>query len=284
MIGGVTIMGILNATPDSFSDGGRWTQLDKAVAHGLRMVEDGADIIDVGGESTRPGARPLDEEEERRRVLPIISRLASEGVAVSVDTLHASTAVAAVGAGAVLVNDVSGGLADPAMVDAVAPLPARFLVMHWRGRLRRGDHPRYDDVVSEVIAHLRRRVEACEVAGIDRDRIIVDPGLGFSKTAEHNWSLLRRLPALVSEGLPVLVAASRKRFLAAATGAVGYDDHALHLLDAATAAVSLMSAQAGAWGVRVHDVPSTAASLAAWSRWADAEDSVPSTAGEAAHV
>ncbi|WP_344055279.1 dihydropteroate synthase, partial [Streptomyces thermoalcalitolerans] len=208
------VMGVVNVTPDSFSDGGRWFDTSTAVKHGLDLVAQGADLIDVGGESTRPGATRVDEAEELRRVIPVVRGLASEGVTISVDTMRASVAEQALAAGAVLVNDVSGGLADPAMVPMVADAGVPFVVMHWRGFLE-GDTIRgvYDDVVTEVVDELRARVEAVLEGGVAADRVIVDPGLGFSKEAEHDLALLAHLDRLQGLGHPVLVAASRKRFL-----------------------------------------------------------------------
>ena len=246
------VVGVLNVTPDSFSDGGQHNTVRAAIAHGLAMVEAGADLVDVGGESTRPGAHRIDSQEEARRVIPVVTALSAGGVNVSVDTTRASVARAAVEAGAVLVNDVSGGLADADMLATVADLQSPYVVMHWRApSADMQTLAVYDDVVAEVLAALRLRLEACERAGV-RD-VVVDPGLGFAKTAEHNWALLRALPALVGLGRPVLVGASRKAFLGALLD--GRDPKGR---DAATAAVTVLAAQAGAWAVRVHDVRSSA--------------------------
>lgn len=207
-------MGVVNVTPDSFSDGGRWFDTTAAVKHGLDLVSEGADLVDVGGESTRPGATRVDEAEELRRVIPVVRGLASEGVTVSVDTMRARVAEQALAAGAALVNDVSGGLADPAMIPVVAATGAPFVVMHWRGFLQGGNVKGvYEDVVTEVVDELHARVDAVLEGGIAPDRIVVDPGLGFSKDAEHDLTLLAHLDRLTGLGHPLLVAASRKRFL-----------------------------------------------------------------------
>ncbi|MGW7332992.1 dihydropteroate synthase, partial [Streptomyces sp. NPDC054840] len=208
------VMGVVNVTPDSFSDGGRWFDTTAAVKRGLDLVEHGADLVDVGGESTRPGASRVDEEEELRRVVPVVRGLASEGVTVSVDTMRAVVAARAVEAGAALVNDVSGGLADPGMIPAVAAAEVPFVVMHWRGfSAGMNSLAVYDDVVAEVTAELRARIDAVVAGGIAPERIVVDPGLGFAKNAEHDLALVAHLPELRALGFPLLVAASRKRFL-----------------------------------------------------------------------
>lgn len=252
-------MGVVNVTPDSFSDGGRWFDTTVAVKHGLDLVAEGADLVDVGGESTRPGATRVDEAEELRRVVPVVRGLASEGVAVSVDTMRASVAEQALAAGAALVNDVSGGLADPAMIPVVAATGAPFVVMHWRGFLQGGNvQGAYEDVVAEVVDELRARVEAVLEGGIAPDRIVVDPGLGFSKQAEHDLSLLAHLDRLHALGHPLLVAASRKRFLGRVLAGPEGAPPPARERDAATAAVSALAAHAGAWAVRVHEVRATA--------------------------
>jgi dihydropteroate synthase len=208
--GRTVVMGILNVTPDSFSDGGEFLDVDAAVAHGLALFGEGADLVDVGGESTRPGAQRASVETELARVVPVIRQLSAAGVSISVDTMRAEVAVAAVGAGAVLVNDVSGGLADPAMLPAVADLGVDYVAMHWRGHSdRMADLATYDDVVAEVTEELADRLWAAVAAGVDRRRVILDPGLGFAKTAEHNWALLRGLDHLAGLGRPLLVGASR---------------------------------------------------------------------------
>ncbi len=270
------VMGVVNVTPDSFSDGGLWHDPAKAIAHGLALRARGADLVDVGGESTRPGSQRVPEEEELRRVVPVVRELAAAGVAVSVDTMRASVAERAVEAGALLVNDVSGGLADPAMARVVAATGVPFVVMHWRGQSADMDRLAvYDDVVADVVGELTARVDALVADGVDERQLILDPGLGFAKTAEHNWALLGRLDALTALRRPVLVAASRKRFL----GTLLADPETGELRparerDDATAAVSVLSAGAGAWAVRVHDVSGTADAVrvvAAWQRAARQE-------------
>lgn len=252
-------MGVVNVTPDSFSDGGRWFDTTTAVKRGLDLVAQGADLIDVGGESTRPGATRVDEAEELRRVIPVVRGLAAEGVTVSVDTMRASVAEQSLVAGAALVNDVSGGLADPAMIPAVAAAGAPFVVMHWRGFLEGGTiQGVYADVVSEVADELRARVEAVLEGGIAADKVIVDPGLGFSKGADHDLALLARLDRVLDLGHPVLVAASRKRFLGRVLAGPDGAPPPARERDAATAAVSALAARAGAWAVRVHEVRATA--------------------------
>ncbi|MCI3225263.1 dihydropteroate synthase [Streptomyces sp. NP-1717] len=252
------VMGVVNVTPDSFSDGGRWFDTTAAVKRGLDLVTEGADLVDVGGESTRPGASRVDEDEELRRVVPVVRGLASEGVTVSVDTMRASVAEQAVAAGAVLVNDVSGGLADPAMVPAVAAARVPFVVMHWRGFSQdMNNRAVYTDVVAEVVAELRERMEAVVAGGIAPERLVVDPGLGFAKGAEHDLALLARLADLRALGRPLLVAASRKRFLGRVLAGEGAPPPARER-DAATAAVSAIAAYEGAWAVRVHEVRATA--------------------------
>lgn len=253
------VMGVVNVTPDSFSDGGRWFDTTAAVKHGLDLVAQGADLVDVGGESTRPGATRVDEDEELRRVIPVVRGLASEGVVVSVDTMRASVAARSLAAGAALVNDVSGGMADPAMIPAVADAGAPFVVMHWRGFLQGSNVPgRYDDVVTEVVGELHARVEAALAGGIAPDRVIVDPGLGFSKDAEHDLALLAHADRLRALGYPLLIAASRKRFLGRILAGPDGAPPPARERDAATAAVSALAAHAGAWAVRVHEVRATA--------------------------
>ena len=264
------IMGVVNVTPDSFSDGGRWLDPDQAVAHGMELAAQGADLLDVGGESTRPGAKRPPADVELSRVLPVVTTLAQEGMTVSVDTMRAEVAQACLQAGAEVVNDVSGGLADPRMSALVAEAGVPFVAMHWRAHSAQMDrHADYADVVSEVVTELGERVEALVVAGVAREQIILDPGFGFSKEAHHNWQLLAGLPSVVALGHRVLVGTSRKRFLG------GFAEHRVEPApaterDAATAATSLLAAQAGAWAVRVHDVPSTRDALAVWKRVRDA--------------
>ena len=250
------VMGVVNVTPDSFSDGGRWFDTETAVKHGLDLLHEGADLIDVGGESTRPGAQRVDEPEELRRVVPVVRELAAQGVVVSVDTMRASVAEQALQAGAAMINDVSGGQADPRMVPLVAEAGVPFVVMHWRGFSdTMQQRAVYGDVVAEVVDELRARIDAVVAAGVAPERVVADPGLGFAKNADHNLALLRNLPLLRRElGLPVLVAASRKRFLGRVLAGDGAEPPPAHERDAATAAVSALAARDGAWAVRVHQV------------------------------
>lgn len=248
------VMAVLNVTPDSFSDGGQFLDVDSAVERGLHQARLGADLIDVGGESTRPGAERIAVTEELNRVMPVIRELTAEGVAVSIDTMRAAVAEAAVDAGAVLVNDVSGGLADDAMLPFVADALVPVVLMHWRGHSAqmhlRAEYP--TGVVREVTAELRARLENAIGAGVSADRVVLDPGLGFAKEAEHNWALLQGLDELVEVGQPLLVGASRKRFLGELLG----DEQGLRPVDErddATLAVTALAAAAGAWCVRVHD-------------------------------
>ena len=264
------VMGVLNVTPDSFSDGGRYLDADAAVAHGLALRDRGADLIDVGGESTRPGAERVDAALEGERILPVIAGLVAAGVRVSVDTMRAQTAAAAVGAGACVVNDVSGGLADPDMYAAVAELGVPYVAMHWRAHSdRMALLAVYDDVVGEVIGELEERVAAATSAGVDPARIVLDPGLGFAKDADHNWALLQDLPRLLSLGLPVLVGASRKRFLGSLLASQDGEPRPVEQRDAATDAVTAIASFQGVWGVRVHDVAASGDAVrvaAAWQR------------------
>jgi dihydropteroate synthase len=253
--GRCVVMGILNVTPDSFSDGGRHDTVETAVAHGLLMAAAGADYVDVGGESTRPGAGRVAPEEECRRVLPVIAELAGHGVAVSIDTTRASVATAALAAGAVLVNDVSGGLADPAMAYAVADAGVPWVLMHWRGDSRHMyAGAMYDDVVSDVRRELCERIDAALAAGVAAERLVVDPGLGFAKQPHHDLALLAGLDRITDLGFPVLIGASRKRFLGALLATADGRPRPIDQRDSATLATSVLAAQAGAWGVRVHDV------------------------------
>ncbi len=265
------VMGVVNVTPDSFSDGGEWFEPEAAIRRGLELLEAGADLLDVGGESTRPGAQRPSPEEERRRVLPVIAALAEAGAVVSVDTMRADVAGAAVEAGAALVNDVSGGLADPDMVPLVAGAGWPFIAMHWRGHSTRMQSlATYDDVVADVCRELAERRDAILGAGLDEELLVLDPGLGFAKTAEHNWALMAALPELHDLGQPILLGASRKTFLGrlgstGGRGGAGRDDAAPRPAadrDVETAATSVMAAMAGLWCVRVHDVASTVRSLA----------------------
>lgn len=253
------VMGIVNVTPDSFSDGGSWLDASAAIAHGRELAAAGADIVDIGGESTRPGARRPSVGEELDRVLPVVAALHAAGLIVSVDTMRADVARQAVAAGASLVNDVSGGCADDEMLWAVAGLGVPYVAMHWRGHAQQmQERASYDDVLSEVVAELAERAEAARAAGIAADRLALDPGIGFAKTAAHNWRLLRHLDGLHTLGFPLLVGSSRKTFL----GELLSDpaDGARKPLDRddASAALSTLAAVAGAWCVRVHDVARSA--------------------------
>ncbi|MEU6852413.1 dihydropteroate synthase [Actinacidiphila alni] len=253
------VMGVVNVTPDSFSDGGRWFDPELAVKHGLDLVAQGADLVDVGGESTRPGAKRVDEAEELRRVVPVVRELAAAGVLVSVDTMRGSVAEQAVAAGARLVNDVSGGLADPAMVPAVAAAGVPFVVMHWRGQsIDMNNRAVYADVLGEVVAELRSGLERAVAGGIDPARIVLDPGLGFAKDAGHDLTLLAHLRELRALGRPLLVAASRKRFLGRVLAGDDGAPPPARERDAATAAVTAIAAREGAWAVRVHEVHASA--------------------------
>ncbi len=249
------VMGILNVTPDSFSDGGRWDDRATAIARGLRMQADGADLIDIGGESTRPGARRIPVEEELSRVLPVVESLVGAGVPVSIDTMRAEVAAAAVSAGACLVNDVSGGLADPQMLPWLATSSVPYVAMHWRGPSDvMEDLATYDDTVGEVRHELSERLDDLRRAGVDLDRVIVDPGLGFAKRSEHNWQLLRDLDALTALGQPLLIGASRKRFLGDLLAGPDGEPRGLEDRDAAGDAITALAASAGVWAVRVHEV------------------------------
>lgn len=247
--GPTRVVGILNVTPDSFSDGGRYTDVETAVAHGLALAAEGAALIDVGGESTRPGAGRVDAETELKRVLPVVTRLVEGGVAVSVDTMRAEVAARCVEAGAVVVNDVSAGLADPDMLTTVAALGCVYVAMHWRGHSETMiEHATYDDVVAEVVNELLGRVKAATKAGIEPDRLVIDPGLGFAKTPDQSWDVLRGVEAIHSIGLPVLWGASRKGMLE--TVAPGGP----MARDGASVAITTWLAERGAWGVRTHTV------------------------------
>ena len=284
------VMGVVNVTPDSFSDGGAWLGADAAVAHGLDLAAQGADIVDVGGESTRPGAQRISAADEIRRVQPVIAELARSGVPVSVDTMRARVAELALEAGARLVNDVSGGLADPYMPRLVAKASVPYVVMHWRGHSHdMNSRAVYDDVVREVCDELRRRVDAVVAEGVDPSMIVLDPGLGFSKLSEHNWRLLAALPEIACLGagagaamgagaaigagggpprrFPVLVGASRKRFLGRLLAAADGTPRSFTGSDDATVATTALAAAAGAWCVRVHQVPANADAVRVAAAW-----------------
>ncbi|NKX89136.1 dihydropteroate synthase [Nocardia coubleae] len=263
------VMGVVNVTADSFSDGGRYLDPELAIAHGVALYEAGADIVDVGGESTRPGADRVDPATEAARVAPVIRGLVAAGVPTSVDTMRAEVAEAALAAGVAVVNDVSGGRADPDMVRVVADAGVPWILMHWRAGAdyrHTGPADHYDDVVAEVRAELRTQVDLAVAAGIAADRLILDPGLGFAKNADHNWALLGALPELVADGLPILIGASRKRFL----GALLADEAGPRPPDGrevATATVSALAATHGAWGVRVHDVRASLDAVTVVDAW-----------------
>jgi len=240
------VMGILNTTPDSFADGGEHFTYPAAVEHGLKLISEGADIIDVGGESTRPGAERVSAAEEERRVINVISKLTDAGKPISIDTMRASTARAAVIAGASMINDVSGGLADAAMLDTAAELKVPYIAMHWRGHSKEMNNLAvYTNVVEEVIAELSLRIEAALSAGVSKSNLIIDPGIGFAKEAADNWLIIEEIERFVALGYPVLVGASRKRFL-------GGDDP--NSREAATVELTKRLSQSGIWAVRVHGV------------------------------
>lgn len=279
------VMGVLNVTADSFSDGGRYLDVDAAVAHGTKLHRTGVDIVDVGGESTRPGADRIDPAVEARRVVPVIAELSARGIATSVDTMRASVAAAAVEAGVSIVNDVSGGRADPAMASVVADGGLPWILMHWRsaadyGPKGAGSHydsgadahhdsgavAHYDDVVADVRRELLEQVDRAVAAGVDPAAIILDPGLGFAKNAEHNWELLRALPTFVELGMPILIGASRKRFLGTLLESDG-EPRPPDGREVATAVVSALAVAGGAWGVRVHDAQASLDAVAVVKAW-----------------
>lgn len=264
-------MGVVNVTPDSFSDGGWYATTEAAVAHGMALQQAGADYVDVGGESTRPGAGRVDAETELGRVLPVVAELTAAGVAVSVDTMRARVAAAAIDAGAVIVNDVSGGRADPGMAAVVAGAGVSWVLTHARGVSRDMYATAvYDDVVQDVAAELRARVDDAVAADVDPGRLILDPGIGFAKRPEHNWTLLAHLDALVTLGFPVLVGASRKSFLADVIA----ESRTAADRDAATVATTVIAALAGAWGVRVHDAAGSADAVRVLAALRNARDGV----------
>jgi dihydropteroate synthase len=240
------VMGILNVTPDSFADGGRHNDFEAAVARGLEMIAEGVDIIDIGGESTRPGAERVSEAEEITRTIPVITELSKHGATISIDTMRASTAEAAVKAGASIINDVSGGLADVAILQTAARLQVPYISMHWRGHSKEMNSKAiYGDVVIDVISELNERIQAALDAGIHRDKLIIDPGIGFAKEAEHNWAIIDSIDRIVAMGYPVLVGASRKRFL----GGDSPDER-----EQATIELTKRLSTTGVWAVRVHSV------------------------------
>jgi dihydropteroate synthase len=276
-------MGVVNVTPDSFSDGGAWFGTDVAISRGRELAVQGADIVDVGGESTRPGAQRITADEELSRVIPVIAGLAAENIPVSVDTMRAEVAQAAMDAGARLVNDVSGGLADPAMPRLVARSGVPYVVMHWRGHSHQMDQRAvYTDVVAEVCAELRHRIDAVVAEGVDPALIVVDPGLGFAKQPEHNWSLLTNLNRLSSldgtgQEFPILVGASRKRFLGRLLPAPDGTPRPFAGCDDATVAVTALAAAAGAWCARVHEVPANSDAVRVAEAWRRAAAGAPVT-------
>ena len=268
------VMGVVNVTADSFSDGGRFLDRDRAVEHGVDLVGQGAAIIDVGGESTRPGATRVDPAVETSRVLPVVKELAQQGITISIDTMHAGVARAALENGASLVNDVSGGKADPDMARVVAEAGVPWILMHWRsvGSDRPHEVPRYGDVVVEVRDELMAGVDAAVRAGVDPAKVIIDPGLGFAKTAQHNWALLHALPEFVATGIPVLVGASRKRFLGALLAGPDGEPRPPGGRETATAVISALAGWHRVWGVRVHDVRASADALAVVEAWRGGSD------------
>lgn len=265
----VQVMGVVNVTDDSFSDGGRFVDRERAIDHGLELAAAGAAIVDVGGESTRPGAVRIDPAVEAARVAPVIEALASQGITVSIDTMHADVAKVALDSGAQIVNDVSGGLADPNMAPLLADAKVPWILMHWRSVSAEHPHraPSYADVVAEVRDELLGAVDAAVAAGVEASRLIIDPGLGFAKTAQDNWALLHALPEFVATGIPVLVGASRKRFLGALLAGADGAPRPPDGRETATAAISMLAAQHGAWGVRVHDVLASVDALAVLEAW-----------------
>jgi dihydropteroate synthase len=269
----VQVVGVLNVTDDSFSDGGRYLSADKAIAHGLALAAEGAQIIDVGGESTRPGATRIDPDLEAARVVPVVKELAAQGLTISIDTMHADVARAALHNGAQIVNDVSGGRADPAMAPLVADAGVPWVLMHWRSVSADHPHqaPQYRDVVAEVRAELLASADDAVAAGVDAANLIIDPGLGFAKTGQHNWALLHALPELVATGLPVLLGASRKRFLGTLLAGPDGSPRPPDGRETATAVISALAALHGAWGVRVHDVRASVDAVKVVGAWTQTE-------------
>ncbi|MGA9869945.1 MAG: dihydropteroate synthase [Rhodococcus sp. (in: high G+C Gram-positive bacteria)] len=274
--GGPVVMGVLNVTADSFSDGGRYLDVDSAIAHGVELHRAGVAIVDVGGESTRPGAERIDPKVEAERVVPVIAALSEQGILTSVDTMRASVATAAIDAGVSIVNDVSGGRADPEMAAVVADAGIPWILMHWRAAdsntesagsyAHSGAASHYDNVVDDVRRELLEQVELAVAAGVDRSNIVLDPGLGFAKNARHNWQLLNALPTFVELGLPILIGASRKRFLGSLL-VTADQPRPPDGREVATAVVSALAVAGGAWGVRVHDARSTLDAVAVVGAW-----------------
>jgi dihydropteroate synthase len=267
--GRTLVMGVVNVTPDSFSDGGEWYQPRDAIEHGLQLIEEGADLIDVGGESTRPGAARPDVAEELRRVLPVVSELAATGTVVSIDTMRPRVAAEAVASGARLINDVSGGQADPDMLPLVAGLGLPYVCMHWRGHSTdMQSRATYGDVVADVLAELGRQVDSVLEAGITKDQLIIDPGFGYAKTGEHNWQLLQRIDELAALELPVLAGVSRKTFLGTLLAAPDGSPRPPKDREDATVALTTLLASRGIWGVRVHSVRASRDAIAVVDRMA----------------
>lgn len=263
------VMGVINVTPDSFSDGGQFENSKIAISHGLAMAGQGADVIDIGGESTRPGADRISEQEEIDRVLPVIESLVAEGIVVSIDTMRASVAKTAVAAGAHIINDVSGGKSDPEMLPYVATLDLPYILMHWRGPSNvMNSLTDYDDVVADVRNELLAQVHAAVAVGVDRSRIAVDPGIGFAKTVDQNWPILKHLEVLEAEGLPILMGVSRKKFLGELLAKDG-EPREMAGREAATTAISVLMAQRKTWCVRVHDARSSRDAIEVVSRMAE---------------
>jgi dihydropteroate synthase len=262
-------MGVVNVTDDSFSDGGRYLAADRAVEHGLALAADGAAIVDVGGESTRPGAVRVDQRVELARVIPVVKEIAAQGITVSIDTTRAEVARAALENGATIVNDVSGGRADPRMAGLLADARVPWVLMHWRpvGAARSHQVPTYRDIVADVRSELLASVDDAVSAGVDVTKLIIDPGLGFAKSAQHNWALLHALPELVGTGIPVLIGASRKQFLGTLLAGPDGQQRPPDGRETATAVVSALAGLHGAWGVRVHDVRASFDALKVVEAW-----------------
>lgn len=267
-------MGVVNVTDDSFSDGGYYLDPEHAVQHGMRLAAEGAGIIDVGGESTRPGAVKVDSDVELARIVQVVKELAAQGLTVSIDTMHAVVARAALDNGASIVNDVSGGRADPQMAPLIADAGVPWVLMHWRSVRADQPHdvPHYDDVVDQVRGELLASVEAAVAAGVDERNLVIDPGLGFAKTAHHNWALLHALPSLIATGIPVLVGASRKRFLGALLADASGTARPPDGRETATAVISALAALHGVWGVRVHDVRASVDAIRVVGAWQKGSD------------
>lgn len=266
-------MGVVNVTADSFSDGGRYLNHDAAIAHGLALYADGADIIDIGGESTRPGAQRVDEDAERDRVIPVVAALAARGVPTSVDTMRSAVADGALQAGASMINDVSGGLADAQMTTVAAEHDVPICLMHWRAHsATMQQFTAYDDVVSDVIDELSQRIDAARAAGVQDRQIVLDPGLGFAKTASHNWQLLQSTRRFVELGFPILIGASRKSFLGSLLAEEGDQPRPPDGREDATTAISALAALAGAWAVRTHQVRASADAVRVAASWRDGKD------------